>query len=64
MRLSSIAWNAAGLAAPLVVALLCVPPLLQRLGTERFGLLALAWALTAISGLFDLGIGRAATGSF
>ena len=61
MRLSSIAWNAAGLAAPLVVALLCVPPLLQRLGTERFGLLALAWALTAISGLFDLGIGRAAT---
>jgi O-antigen/teichoic acid export membrane protein len=61
MRLANVAWNAAGLAAPLVVALLCVPPLLERLGTERFGLLALAWALTAISGLFDLGIGRAAT---
>ncbi len=61
MRLTHIAWNVAGLAAPLAVALLCVPPLLQRLGTERFGLLALAWALTAVSGLFDLGIGRAAT---
>lgn len=61
MRLSHIAWNAGGLAAPLVVALLCVPPLLQHLGSERFGLLALAWALTAISGLFDLGIGRATT---
>ena len=61
MRLSNIAWNLAGLAAPLAVALLCVPQLLHRLGTERFGLLALAWALTAISGLFDLGIGRATT---
>lgn len=61
MRLSSIAWNVAGLAMPLAAALLCVPPLLQRLGTERFGLLALAWALTAISGLFDLGVGRATT---
>lgn len=61
MRLSHIGWNAAGLAAPLAVALLCVPRLLQQLGPERFGLLALAWALTAISGLFDLGIGRATT---
>lgn len=63
MRVSNVAWNGAGLAAPLVVALLCVPPLLQGLGSERFGLLALAWALTAISGLFDLGIGRATTRS-
>lgn len=61
MRLSDVAWNAAGLAAPLVVALLCVPPLLHGLGSERFGLLALAWALTAISGVFDLGVGRATT---
>jgi O-antigen/teichoic acid export membrane protein len=61
MRLTSVAWNGAGLAVPLVVALLCVPPLLQRLGPERFGLLSLAWALTAASGLFDLGVGRAVT---
>jgi len=61
MRSSDVAWNAAGLAAPLALALLCVPPLLHRLGSERFGLLALAWALTAASGMFDLGVGRATT---
>jgi O-antigen/teichoic acid export membrane protein len=61
MRLANVAWSAAGLAAPLAVALLCVPPLLHRLGAERFGLLSLAWALTAMSGLFDLGLGRATT---
>lgn len=61
MKLSSVAWNLAGLGLPLVVALLAIPPLLQTLGAERFGLLSLVWAVTAISGLFDLGIGRATT---
>jgi O-antigen/teichoic acid export membrane protein len=61
MKLASVGWSAAGLAAPLFVALLAVPPLIARLGSERFGLLSLAWALTAMSGLFDLGLGRAAT---
>lgn len=61
MKLTSIAWNAAGLLAPLGVAVLSVPPLLALLGSERFGLLSLAWALTAVSGLFDLGLGRATT---
>ena len=42
MRLANVAWNAAGLAAPLVVALLCVPMLLDRLGAERFGLLGIS----------------------
>jgi O-antigen/teichoic acid export membrane protein len=61
MKLTSIGWSAAGLAAPLLVALLAIPPLLARLGNERFGLLSLAWALTSMSGLFDLGLGRATT---
>lgn len=61
MRLSSVAWNLAGLGLPLGVALLAIPSLLQTLGSERFGLLSLVWAVTAISGLFDLGIGRATT---
>lgn len=61
MRLSNVAWSAAGLAVPLAVAILCVPPLLHGLGAERFGLLSLVWALTAMSGLFDLGLGRATT---
>ena len=61
MKLSSIAWNAAGLGVPLVAALAAIPPLLHTLGNERFGILSLAWGLTAIAGAFDLGIGRAAT---
>lgn len=61
MKLSSIAWSFSGLGLPLLVALLTIPPLLHTLGPERFGLLSLAWTLTAMSGLFDLGLGRATT---
>jgi O-antigen/teichoic acid export membrane protein len=61
MKASHVAWSAAGLVAPLLVALVAIPPLLRTLGDERFGLLSLAWAVTAMAGLFDLGIGRVAT---
>lgn len=61
MRTSSIAWSLIGLGAPLLAALFSMPPLLRLLGAEGFGLLSLAWALTALSGLFDLGLGRATT---
>lgn len=61
MKLSSIAWNAAGLGVPLLAALTAIPLLLGQLGSERFGILSLAWGLTAMAGAFDLGVGRAAT---
>jgi O-antigen/teichoic acid export membrane protein len=61
MKLSHVGWSAAGLAAPLLVAVVAIPPLLRTLGDERFGLLSLAWAVTAMAGLFDLGVGRVAT---
>jgi O-antigen/teichoic acid export membrane protein len=61
MKMSSIVWSFGGLGLPLLVALLAIPPLLHTLGPERFGLLSLAWTLTAMSGLFDLGLGRATT---
>ena len=61
MRLSNIAWNFVGLSAPLLVAIATVPALIQTIGMERFGLLALAWGLIGYAGVFDLGIGRAAT---
>ena len=51
--------NLAGHAAPLVAALALVPPLVMRLDAERFGFLALAWALVGYFSLFDLGLGRA-----
>lgn len=38
-----------------------VPLLIDRIGAERFGLLALAWGLVGYAGILDLGIGRAVT---
>jgi|APLak6261659701_1056019.scaffolds.fasta_scaffold01743_2 O-antigen/teichoic acid export membrane protein len=61
MRLSNIAWNLTGLGTPLLVAIFTVPPLIQTIGMERFGLLSLAWGLIGYAGVFDLGIGRATT---
>jgi O-antigen/teichoic acid export membrane protein len=55
------ALNLVGHAAPLVAAIFIVPPLVARLDAERFGFLALAWALVGYLALFDLGIGRALT---
>jgi O-antigen/teichoic acid export membrane protein len=55
------ALNLIGQIAPLVVAVLAVPPLVQALGSDRFGVLALAWALIGYFGLFDFGISRALT---
>jgi O-antigen/teichoic acid export membrane protein len=61
MRISNVFWNLLGLGAPLAVALATIPSLIEILGAERFGLLAMAWGLAAVSGLFDLGVGRATT---
>lgn len=59
--LKNIAWNLVGAGGPLVAALLTVPILIRELGTDRFGVLTIAWALIGYFGLFDLGLGRALT---
>lgn len=61
MRHRHILWNLAGLGLPLLVALIAVPRLLELLGAQRFGLLALAWGLIGYASALDLGIGRATT---
>ncbi|WP_431796737.1 oligosaccharide flippase family protein [Cupriavidus metallidurans] len=61
MRLSHIGWNLVGLSLPLAIAAVTVPGLLGKLGSERFGLLALAWGLIGYASALDLGIGRALT---
>jgi O-antigen/teichoic acid export membrane protein len=61
MRLSHVAWNLGGLAFPLGIAVLTIPHLIDNLGQERFGLLALAWGLIGYAGTLDLGLGRALT---
>jgi O-antigen/teichoic acid export membrane protein len=55
------ALNLFGQVAPLLVAVIAVPILIRSLGSDRFGVLTLAWALIGYFGLFDFGIGRALT---
>lgn len=53
--------NLIGLSAPLPVALLAIPLLIEAMGTERFGFLTVSWVVIGYFGLFDLGLGRALT---
>lgn len=53
--------NLLGLGAPMLVALALIPGLLEALGPQRFGLLALIWAVANYFGLFDLGLSRVLT---
>ncbi|WP_298208114.1 oligosaccharide flippase family protein [Acidovorax sp.] len=57
----NIGLNVAGMVLPMLAGALTVPGLLHRLGQERFGILALSWALVGYFGFLDLGIGRALT---
>ena len=53
--------NLVGYGAPLLVAIVCIPKIVAGLGTDRFGILTLAWVLIGYFGLLDLGLGRALT---
>lgn len=54
-------WNFTGLIAPLIVALYAIPILIEGMGSERFGLLAVIWVGVGYFSLFDFGLGRALT---
>ncbi len=54
-------WNLIGQLIPLIIAIFAIPLLIRVLGTNRFGVLALAWAVIGYFSLFDLGLGRALT---
>jgi O-antigen/teichoic acid export membrane protein len=53
--------NLVGLGLPLIVAVITMPFVIRGLGTERFGILAFAWAIIGYFSMFDLGLGRAST---
>ena len=57
----SAAWNIAGRAGPMVIAVAATPFLYADLGPTRWGLFALALSLIGVFGIFDFGIGRALT---
>jgi O-antigen/teichoic acid export membrane protein len=54
-------WNFVGTTLPLVVAVFTIPAIIRGLGTERFGVLTLAWTIVGYFALFDFGLGRATT---
>lgn len=51
-------WNLLGSGLPILLALVTIPVLIHSIGTERFGVLAIAWITLTYFGLFDLGMGR------
>lgn len=52
-------FNLLGTVVPLVLAVITVPVLIRFAGAERFGFLALIWAVAGYAGLLDLGLSRA-----
>lgn len=57
----NVCWNFAGFVGPILVAVVAIPPLILRLGDERFGVLAIGWMVMGYFVLSDFGIGRATT---
>jgi O-antigen/teichoic acid export membrane protein len=55
------ALNLLGQGLPLIVGVLTTPRIVHGLGPERYGVLATALVVLGYFGLFDLGLGRAAT---
>lgn len=53
--------NLFGQVAPTLVAIFAIPLLIEGLGTDKFGVLTLAWVVIGYFSLFDLGLGRALT---
>lgn len=57
----NVSYNIIGYLVPLLFALIFIPLILSKLGTDKFGVLNLAWIVIGYFGFFDLGIGRALT---
>ncbi len=57
----NVFFNLLGYGIPLIVAVFTIPIIIRALGTDRFGILTLAWVLIGYLGLFDMGLGRALT---
>jgi O-antigen/teichoic acid export membrane protein len=53
--------NLVGSLLPILIAIISVPPYLRLIGNERYGVLAVIWALLGYFGFFDFGLGKALT---
>jgi O-antigen/teichoic acid export membrane protein len=54
-------YNLGGALVPFAFTIFTVPAYIHLIGTDRFGVLSIAWVLLGYFGLFDLGFGRACT---
>lgn len=54
-------FNFLGQFIPLIVGFIAIPFLVRGIGTEKFGVLSLAWMAVGYFTIFDIGIGRATT---
>lgn len=53
--------NLIGQGMPLAVAVATMPLVVHALGPDRYGILSMAWVVLGYFGMFDIGLGRAAT---
>ena len=61
LLIKNTVFNLFGYGSPLIVALFSIPKIISGLGTDRFGVLTIAWVFIGYFGLLDLGLGRALT---
>jgi O-antigen/teichoic acid export membrane protein len=54
-------WNLVGQGAPLVAAVVALPPIIRGLGIDRYGVLSLVWMFVGYFSFLDLGLGRVLT---
>lgn len=54
-------WNSLGIILPLFVGLFSIPILIEKLGTESFGILTIVWMIIGYFSIFDFGLGWALT---
>lgn len=57
----NVALTLAGLGLPLLMGAFSIPYIIEKLGTGRFGVLTLIWAIFGYFSLFDFGISKALT---
>src|SRR6516225_5456222 len=55
------AFNIVGEVITFCIAVISVPLIVRKLGTDAFGILSLAWVVLGYMSLFDLGLSRATT---
>ena len=53
--------NFVGQVVPIIIGIATIPFIIRGLGTDSFGILALAWMVVGYFSLFNLGLGRATT---